>query len=778
MSLIPFQPPLQMSLPPIQPHMEPSAMDMLKEYASMAWRRKWTIVGALAVAMTVAITYCLLAPKLYRSETLILVEDQKIAQGYVQSVAEGNLEQRIFLIQKQVTSRGLLADVVKEFDLYPEIVREQGLDAAMAFLADAIMVDMVTGSVTRDNFTARKGIDAFTISFLHEDPAIAMKVTGRIASKFIEENLKSREHMAESNTEFLDTEVRAAKAELERREEAISRFKTLYLGELPQQMEANLRALDRIQMEITTGNEGIQRLSDRLALVDKAIQDYQRFGRTTLALASGPIEPDPLFRRLKELREKLVKLQAEFWDTYPEVTLTKDEMKHVEKQLIELYGPQVLKPGEAPPDPYLQDLTRQRSEIKSELALGKTRHQTLLAEQKDREKRVERAPEIEQNLLVLERDYSNVKNSYSSLLEKRLNARVVENLEKRQEGGQFRIVDSANFPRVPSFPNQRRILLLAFLLGGGLGIGIVVIQEQLNPQFRNPEDIEYMRGSQLLAAIPDFSFELRRMARRGFLPAYTAPADANEQTPPATGQLVGWKRFVKHGKGKGQTHELGFVTKLWPTSIMSEQYRVAATRLALLNGKEQSTIVAVTSAVKGEGKTTTTLNLAYTLARDLGKRTLLLDCDFGCPLPSHYLVTPPQWGLADLLLRDVPFEECLSGFGDVPCWIMPAGATEFTASDLLLKAERFNQILARCRERFEYVLINTPPILPLATMNMLEQHVDLLVLVVRASSTAQDVVKRALTSLRTNRPVHVVLNAVESQSLPYYMYGTYSSSAS
>ena len=773
-----IQSPLQMPLPPIPPHMDQSAMDLLRAYASMAWRRKWTIVGALAVTMTVAIIYCMLAPKLYRSETLILVEDQTVGQGYVQGVAEGNLEQRIFLIQKQVTSRGLLADVVKEFDLYPEIVREHGLDAAMAFLADSIMVDMVTGNQTRGNFTGRNGIDAFTVSFLHEDPAIAMKVTGRIASKFIEQNLKSREQMAESNTEFLDSEVRAAKAELERREEEISRFKAKYLGELPQQIEANFRSLDRLQIEITAGNENIQRLSDRLALVDRAIQDYQRFGRTSLALTSGPVEPDPLFRRHKELREKLIKLQAEFWDTYPEVSLTKDELRNVEKQLVELYGPQVLKPGEAPPDPYLQDLTRQQSEIKSELALVKKRHHMLLAEQQDREKRVERAPEVEQNLLVLERDYGNVKNSYSSLLEKRLNARVVENLEKRQQGGHFRIVDAANFPRVPSFPNQRRILLLAFLLGGVLGIGTVLIQEQLNPQFRHPEDIEYMRGPQLLASIPDFSFELSQMMRKGFLPAYNPPGGAMEQPPIVTAQLARWKRFMRHGKGKGQDREVGFVAKWWPNSVMSEQYRVAATRLALLNREKRSTVLAVTSAVKGEGKTTTTLNLGYTLARDLGKRTLLLDCDFGCPLPVGYLVTPSSWGLADLLLRDVPFEECLSGFGDAPCWIMPVGECEFTASDLLLKAERFNQILARCREQFDYVLINTPPILPLATMNMLEQHVDLLVLVVRASSTTQDVVKRALSSLRTNRPVHVVLNAVESKSLPYYMYSTYSSSAS
>lgn len=760
-----------MSTIEIQPQVNQSAIALVREYVDMAWRRKWVIIGTLVVALTAAWTYCLLAPKLYRSEALVLAEDPKIAESYVQGVVEHNLEQRIFVIQRQVTSHGLLGAAVKEFNLYPEVTEEHGVDAAIGVLADSITVEMVAKE-RRGNFIGRSGIDAFTIAFLHEDPGTAMKVTDWLAAKFLEENLKAREQTAESTTEFLDDEVRKAKLELERREDAVGRFKSVHMGELPQQMEANLRALDRLQSEINQVNESIQRLSDRLSLVQNGIQEYQRFGKANPALTSGAIEPDPLFRRLKEVREKLVKLKAEFWDGYPEVLLTKEELNQIEKELVELYGTDVLKPGEKPLDPYLQELKKQQSELGTELGLLRQRHRLLLADQKAYEKRIEKSPEVEQALFILERDYNNVRNSYTSLLDKRLNARVVENLEKHQKSGNFRILDSANFPRSPVFPNQRRILIFGFILGCGLGVGIIVMQEQFNPQFRRPEDVEYMLGPQLLAVIPNFMVEFSRITRQRYLLPPNSSLGTNGHTLAATTRAGRWRRLVNHSEAKGRWQEIDFVARWWPHSITGEQYRVAATRLALLERERQSTVVAVTSAVKGEGKTTTVVNLGYTLARDLGKRTLLMECDFGRPVLDRYLETPPPGGLTDALLTDLPFEECFSGFGDVPCWIMPMGHCKTSVSELL-RTERFESILRRCREEFDYILINTPPILPLATMNMLEQHVDLILLVVRASSTTHNVVRRALSSLRASKPLHVILNAVEGHSLPNYMYDNY-----
>ncbi|MGQ0810610.1 MAG: GumC family protein [Nitrospiraceae bacterium] len=745
-----------------------SATDMVREYWRMVVRQKWVIIGSLVLSLTVAWAYCLFASKQYRSETLILVEEQKMPENYVQGVVEGNLEQRIFVIQKQIISRAVLSEVVKELNLYPDEASQYGADAAIAKVASAIRVEMVAKGV-RGNFVSRSSVDAFTVSFSHEDPGIAMTVTSRIANKFLEENVKARERTAEGTTEFFEDEVTGAKSVLDRKEDEISKFKSKHIGGLPQQTEANLRALDRLQSDLNAGNETIQRLSDRLAMMDKAIQEYQRFGATNAALVASPIEPDPLFRRLKELREKSVRLKAEFWDSYPEVLLTKEEIRQVEGELMALYGQDAIKPGEKPIDPYLQDLKRQQREVKTELVLLQQRQIALRAERKDYEKRVEKSPEVEQELLILERDYENMKNNYRSLLDKRLNARVAENLEKRQQAGHFRILDPANFPRRPEKPNRSAVMVFGLLIGCVFGIGATMIREQLNLQFHRPEDVERVVGPKLLAMIPDFSLIYGRTSWQRFLPNYRVAREANGLNGEGEARPILQKRLIGHS-GDNLPFELNLVVKYLPASIVAEQYRVAATRLVLVGNKGRSTIVVVTSAVKGEGKTTTVVNLGYTLARDLGKRTLLLDCDFKCPMLNRYAETVPERGLADCLTGEVSPDECLYGFEEVPCWIMPAG-NGATRSNELLKTDRLSSILAQLCKQFDYILINAPPILPLADMNVLAEHADLSLLVVRAGSTPHQAVKSALRSLRADAPVHAILNAVTGQFLPYYMYG-------
>ncbi len=747
---------------------------LVPEILQLAWRQKWIIAGTVLASLLLAGVYCLVATKQYRSETLILVEDPKIPEQYVQGVADRNLEQRIFIIQKQLTSRAILGEIVSAYKLYPDIVEQYGVEGGTATLAQALVVEMV-GKGPRGNFVSRSGIDAFTVSFAHENPMIAMKVTETLAARFIEENIKTREQMAEGTTEFFEAEARRAKVELEKKEDEISQYKSAHIGELPQQVEANLRALDRLQSDLNATNENLQRHTDRLGMIEKGIQEYERFGTKNPVLTVGPSATDPLFPRFKELQEKLVKLQAEFWDGYPEILLTKEEIRQVETKLVQLYGPDVLKPGEKLVDPYLRDLRRQREEIKSEIALSKQRLTVLNGDKKHHEIRIDRAPEVEQRLLILERDYENMKNNYRALLDKRLSAMVSQNLEKRQKGAQFRILDTANFPTRPEKPNQARVLVFGFLFGCLAGLGIAVFKERLNPQFRHPDEVERLFGPQVLAVIPDFSLQFGRVSwyqRSGWRQLLAGKESRPEPDglPDATDVHALIPKGLVPASGDDSLRD-GFVVRWMPASAIAEQYRVAATRLSLLKADTQSSVVAVSSAVKGEGKTTTVINLGYTMARDIGKRTLLLDCDFQCPKLHLYAPVPTQWGLGDCLVQDVELDHCLSRFSEVPCWIMPVGNSGIHSTELL-KSEKLAGIFQQLRARFDYIFLNTPPILPLAAMNILTGYADIVVLVVRANSTPKQVVQRALRSLPSNAPAHVVLNAVANQELPSYM-GTY-----
>ena len=751
-----------------------------QDYWDIAVRRKWLVLGSLVVALSVSWTLCLVLPKSYRSSTLILVENQKIPERYVQGMVEGSVQERLSLIQQQVMSRTLLSGVIEEFKLYPEEVRQQPLEAVIETMRKQIKVDIKGGGQAR--------VEAFLISFAHEDPMIARNVTTKLASQFIEENLKIREQFVEGAADFLDHELAMAKTELERQEQQISEFKQKYMGQLPGQLEANLRALDRLQSESVTGQELLNTLHERLALLEKAISQYKTTGMTVPGLAAGSEQrtSDTLLTRLKELERSLGALSAEYKDSYPDVIHMKQEIEQVKAQLAErqeLTQEDKAKAVGAEStsarrglDPYLDGLVKQRDEIGLEIRTLKERHRRIMAQMKEYENRVETAPAREQELTLLVRDYDNTQKNYQSLLDKRLNARVAENLEKRQKGEQFRVLDPANLPGTPEKPDRLRIMLVGLMLGCGVGYGGALAFEFLNPSFRRPEDAEEALGCPVLAAIPDF--------RLGYAKGMEGKsAGTSESGQKARGGLLRLKGKLGHGKSREDRRaarsfprELTLVTKWSPLSVVAEQFRVAATRLASMRTEPGCTVVVMTSAVKGEGKSSTTANLGYVLAQDLGKMTVLIDGDLKNPTLHSYIEVPVEPGLTDLLCGhrgDRSLEHYLQRVGDLPLWILPTGRKLDKALELS-KIQNLSVIISELRNKFEYIIVDAPPILPLADMNVLVGMADVLAMVVRAGATPRDVVKKALKTLRPAGQIGIMLNGLWMDSVPYYLRDYYS----
>ncbi len=749
---------------------EHTGMVAIREYALIASRNKWVIVGAIALSLTLAWGYYLLATKYFQSQTMIVAEEHGGINNVIDKDGDGggSFEQRLFLIQRQIINKDFMSGIAKEFNLFPSDLNQEEQRDALFGILDMTRVERVKMDPAVA-LTSQSLVEGFVVSFLHENPTTAMQVTARIADKFIEENNREREKDVEGTGEFLDEELRVLKHELEKREENISQFKKSHLGDLPQQADANIRGLDRTEADITTSTESLERHSDKLATLNQAVHQYRVSGQQSPGFSTGrTMEPDPLFRHLRELREKLVKLRAEFYDGYPEIILTKEEIRQVEEELTNLYGKDAIRPDKVTLDPYLQDLLRQQSEARTEVTLLQRRLEQLHATKRDFEKRLDRSPQVEQELLVLERDYNNMKANYAMLLDKRLHTRVQENVEKRQKGGKFRILDHASFPRSPVVPNKLKVLVLGFLFGCVSGAGLSILRERLTPQFRGPEDVELLlAGPRLLAAIPDFSSLWRTTSDPGYFQSAALPRPSLGMTVRSRSEIVPSKQSLAE---RSSLHEIDrrFVAKMFPRSMAAEQYRVAAARLQLLNTTGAPMVVAVTSAIKGEGKTTTVINLGYTLSRDFGRRVLLLDCDFVYPELTAFLELPVRYGLIDCLRSDIPLQQAMSSFTDVPCWIMPAGESVADSNDLL-RAGQLNRVLSQLREEFDYILLNAPPILPVATMNVLESHSDLLLLVVRANLTSKQAVTQAIGSLRADRPIHVVLNGVASNSLPSYM---------
>lgn len=508
---------------------------LVRDYLAMAWRQKIWIITPLVLGLLISGILILKLPKIYRSSTLILVEAQKVPEEYVKSAVSGTVEGRLSTIQQQIMSRSLLEKIVKKFGLYPG-------SSEKAITEEAIN-NMRSNIEVKTTVARNSNIEAFSISFQGESPAMVMNVTNELASLFIEENLKIREQMVEGTTEFLDNELKNLKETLEQQEARIGEFKREHMGELPQQLEANLRSLDRIQSDLLATQLAKRAAQDRKMVLEKTIEltkqrieeavkqrveiDDEALARSGISVPSTEKPPSPLMLKLIQKKADLANLQTEYKENYPDIIMLKREILDLEDQIAQTEMNQMgsSQPGPAEGDrlkkqtklpigfemekAHIAELQRQVQTVEVELNTLKEREQGLEKQIRTYDKRVESAPAREQELAVLERDYENTKKNYQALLDKKLNAKISENLEKRQKGEQFRILDPANLPERPFKPVPLRIFLMGIAGGLGVGVALAFMRETLDGSIRRPEEVERITSVPVLASIPDFEEELK-----------------------------------------------------------------------------------------------------------------------------------------------------------------------------------------------------------------------------------------------------------------------------
>ena len=757
-----------------QPEQDPAILvqKYIKEFLDIISRQKWLIILFILLGIVVGGVMAWKKKDVYRSSTVILVEIQKIPEKYVSSVVSGSAVQRVSTITQQVLSRTNLQKMIDELHMSPAGINSQGYGPAIAVLRENITIET----------KGRRQLETITISFTHHDPMMAMKVASNLASQYINANIKMREQFIEGATEFLGTELEMAKQELDKKEKILSEYKLKYLGELPGQLDSNLRTLDRLQLEKTRSQEVLKGVEERMDQLKKTIQEYNAasasLGSGESALPQHQVannRMDPLVRQVIELKRKLRGMLGEYTEAYPDIVSLKAQIQRLEQELAE--RPEV----EGEIDPYPAELRKSLTELKKERATLKVQLGRITKSMREYEGRIERTPSREQEMLTLQRDYGNMRKNYQQIDQKRINARISENLDKRQKSERFRILDPANLPTKPEgFP--REVIALGGFGGGlGLGLGLAVLLELLSPTFRRSEDVEVSLGFPMLATIPSFKMAYGKSMKM-LQGTSESPVEANGKskvngsTNYIDAEMLGKNKshfYRPSSKDQDFPKQLNLVSKWRPQSVVAEQFRVAATRLDLLGDRSMGNVALISSAMKGEGKTSTTANLAYTLARDLDEPTLIIDCDYKCPNLHNVFTLPTYPGVADYLAGEVPLESCFQQIQDLPLWVMPAGDMESNPVSLS-KLQHLSSLIESVRSRYRFIILDCPPILPLADINVLSEFADILLMVVRSGVTPKDVVQKAKEMLHSSKPTRLILNDAWTQGVPYYVRAGYS----
>jgi len=454
------------------------------------YRRKKLIFCVAVVVFLLSAYLAAILPKIYKSSSLILVSPQRVPASFVTSTITTDLRERMQSTIQEILSRTQLERIVKEFNLYPS-GNASIMEDRIERLRKTIKIDFRRNNV-------------FQLSFESDNPEKAKEVTGRIASLFIEQNLQVREQQAMGTKSFMTAEAARLRKELEEQEAVVNQYKAANRFELPDQLDGNLRTLEQLRRGSEASNQRLTALQERKGILQKQTVESDILGVDLLGgILSAPTEGGGQNVQVQMRKKELDALLQRYSVKHPDVVRLKKEIESLEADKRDTAG---VKPAAATTgstgNPLKQVLQTQSSDIDAEINALRTQRDQIRAQIGTLQSRVDMTPIRAIELSKISRGYEITLRKYQDLLGKSLESELSENMEKKQKGEQFQILDPANFPLKPVRPNRPLILLIGLLAGLGGGFGLAFLWDNLDTSFKRSEDVNAYVNVPLLATIP------------------------------------------------------------------------------------------------------------------------------------------------------------------------------------------------------------------------------------------------------------------------------------
>jgi protein tyrosine kinase modulator len=471
------------------------------DYLTILRRRKWLILVPALLGPLIAYGIAVELPSRYLSQTLVLIEQQKVPSNYVEPVVTEDLNARLATMQEQILSRTRLQPEIERYHLYADARGNPTMEELVERMRDDISVTPVK------SLTGRQGsLPGFTISFTASDPRVAQQVCAEITSMFIEESLRQNQQSAQSTTNFLVTQLEDAKRKLDAQDAKLAQFKRRYIGALPDETQTNLNILASLNTQLAAVTQALNRTQQDKTYTESLLAQ-QVASQDALNSVNGP-RPEKLQDDIADKEAQLVALQARYTPDYPDIIKLKDEIARLKKQSQrdtakeETSAEQKSANAGLPEPPQTQQL-RSRIQAYDQAVKNYTKEQGQLEDQiKLYQSRIQLSPIVEQEYKEITRDYQTALDFYNDLLKKKNQSEMATDLERRQQGEQFRILDPANLPEKPSFPNRPLFAMGGLAVGLFGGLGLAFLFEARDKSLRNELDVESCLGVPTLAVVP------------------------------------------------------------------------------------------------------------------------------------------------------------------------------------------------------------------------------------------------------------------------------------
>jgi polysaccharide chain length determinant protein (PEP-CTERM system associated) len=473
-------------------------------------RRARLAIVLAGVCTLLGILIAAVLPNRYQAETTLLVEPQSISRSLVDSgVDEKELGSRLHLMTMQILSRSRLARIIDDLKLYPDLAEEKTREDVIAYMRSQIWVEPVLPALQTDpKARGDAEVNTFRLYFRHDSPGTAAAVANRLASDFIDEHIRDRVQVSGDTAEFIEAELNRLSQRIREVDNQIARIKGENAGSLPEDRAANetlqqrsldaLREAERIRSEAESDATFYRQQATMIRGSESGRDNI--VGRTV----SPAVRAQEIEMRLSELRSRGLT------DRHPDVVAATAELDGIRARIAESGA----EPGAAP-----SSIAEQEALGLSQRAALRAESQTALIERLREElqatqDRIARTPLVAEQLDGLAREYESLSSSIRDYSNKRLEAQVSANMERRQKGEQFRVLEPAFPPSDPESPNRPLIVILGVLLGLALGGGIAVVLEAVDNSVHDSRGLQDRLRIPVLVTIPKIRLRSDVIAQR------------------------------------------------------------------------------------------------------------------------------------------------------------------------------------------------------------------------------------------------------------------------
>ena len=484
-------------------------------------RRRMLAVLPFLFVLTAAVSLAVFLPSLWTARSLVLVNRQAIPERYVTPTVQADIEARLLTLSQEILTPERLTQIARQYGLYRNA---RSTDDLVDRMRKDIRIELMD---QREQRGRESRSFLFTVSYTAANPVVAARVANTLSALYIEENGRQREQAAASTSEFLGTQLRDLREKLQTQERQITAYKEKNLGELPEQKDVNLRTLERLQQQLQLAHENNRRATERRQMLTNALGEIDTTVATTAPSTAGPsVTPaDTAAARLNLLRQELAMTQTRFSDRYPDVVQLKEQIRVLEAKVeAEKQAAAAMPKAVAgapkrigrdlrvpPENAYVASLMTQLDQATVEAKTSAEEIRGINGQIAFYTRRLENTPKHEQELAILTRDYDTSKELFKSLLTKRGEADMASELELRQKGENFRVIEPARLPERPAGPNRFRLLLVGLALALGASGAAVVLAEQVDTSFRRVDEIRSTLPLPVLSAIPRITTEQDRV---------------------------------------------------------------------------------------------------------------------------------------------------------------------------------------------------------------------------------------------------------------------------